>query len=397
MTTAPRIPVRSSIWNQARLCTAAVLVLGAIPATLPAQSLRGSKATVEKMYWFAQSNRLQFHRTAESVQAAAGAGRLVELPEIGRGYELAGGVGWPYVTRETKQFLETFAPQVERACGAPLIVTSATRPTSRQPRNANARSVHPAGVALDFRRPPRGPCQEWMRKALLELERRGYIEAIEERHPVHFHIAVLTPPGRARTAPTLQLAVRGTPVPRVVTTSTGDVAMAGDPLDASVPAATPAIMRLRESAADRRFVGTRAAGHMPFSRLLPVASSMDDMSGEARKEPVAAAPAAATATAAATTESASLPARDIVAPALAAAAMLTGREGAEREQYDDEPPAAAPQRTYKVRIGDTLWDVARKLHVPVSALQKANGLGKRAIIKPGMELQVPDTTDHATR
>lgn len=361
----------------ALLCSLALVT----PSVAPAQSLRGSKATVEKMYWFAQSNRLQFHRTGESVRTAVNAGRLYELPEIGRGYELAGGVGWPYVTRETRQFLESFAPQVERACGAPLIVTSATRPSSRQPRNANARSVHPAGVALDFRRPYPGPCLEWMRKALLELERRGYIEAIEERFPVHFHVAVLTPPGRVRNAPTLQLAVRGTPVPRVVNTAAGEVARAGDPLDASVPARTPAILRIAESRADRNVVGTRAEGHIPFARLLPVATTLDEIDGRARRD------------SATSVDSAEVAPRDVVAPALAAAAVLAGREGAEREQYDDAPAPAAG-RTYVVRPGDTLWDVARKLHVPVAALQKANGLGKRAIIRPGRELKVPPESDH---
>lgn len=373
----------SPVARALRQSTLALLALGASALSAPAdaQSLRGSKATVEKMYWFAQSNRLQFHRTSESVQAAVAAGRLVQLPEVGRGYELSGGVGWPYVTRETRHFLETFAPQVERACGAPLIVTSATRPSSRQPRNANARSVHPAGVALDFRRPPAGPCQEWMRKALLELEARGFIEAIEERFPVHFHVAVLTPPGRMRNAPTLQLAVRGTPVPRVVTTSAGEVAGSADYFSASVPAPTAAIARLREPAAERRFAATPAAGHMPFNRLLPVATSLSDVAG----------------TAPAVTESTvETPPHDIVAPALAVAAILSGRGGAEHEQHD-APAAAAAERTYTVRTGDTLWDVARKLHVPVKALIAANGLGKRALIKPGMTLKVPPESDHPVR
>jgi hypothetical protein len=32
-----------------------------------------------------------------------------------------------------------------------------------------------------------------MRKGLLALEKQGVVEATEERHPVHFHIAVLQP------------------------------------------------------------------------------------------------------------------------------------------------------------------------------------------------------------
>ena len=56
-----------------------------------------------------------------------------------------------------KQFVLAFAPQYLAACGTPLMVTSAARPTSRQPRNSNPYSVHPTGIAVDLRRPPPVP------------------------------------------------------------------------------------------------------------------------------------------------------------------------------------------------------------------------------------------------
>ena len=44
-------------------------------------------------------------------------------------------------------------------------------------------------MAVDFRRPA-GKCLTFMRKELLAMEKQGLLEGTEERHPVHFHIAV---------------------------------------------------------------------------------------------------------------------------------------------------------------------------------------------------------------
>ena len=55
-------------------------------------------------------------------------------------------------------------------------------------------------------------------------------------------------------------------------------------------------------------------------------------------------------------------------------------------------PATTHQaaKTYKVRRGDTLYDIARKFGISVSALRRANGLtGSR--IYPGEVLRIPGT------
>jgi hypothetical protein len=44
-------------------------------------------------------------------------------------------------------------------------------------------------MAVDLRRPS-GHCLSWMRRELLSLENAGVIEATEEHHPAHFHVAV---------------------------------------------------------------------------------------------------------------------------------------------------------------------------------------------------------------
>ena len=44
---------------------------------------------------------------------------------------------------------------------------------------------------------------------------------------------------------------------------------------------------------------------------------------------------------------------------------------------------------YKVRRGDSLWEIAKKFNTSVSALRKLNGLGRRSYIYPGQKLKVP--------
>ncbi|MEO7454942.1 MAG: DUF5715 family protein [Gemmatimonadaceae bacterium] len=197
------------------------------------EELRGSKASVEKMYEFAQSNRMPFYLTQTNVDAAIEQGRLVPLTG-GATYELTRGVGFSYSTKEARQFVEAFAPQYLAACGTPLVVTSAARPLNRQPHNANAHSVHPTGIAVDIRRPPAGPCLTWVRSALTTLETKGIIEATEEHHPVHLHLAVLVAPGRSVLLPQLatsSVAAVHPPVPATtastVSTSGGEVQMNG--------------------------------------------------------------------------------------------------------------------------------------------------------------------------
>ena len=177
------------------------------------EDLHGSKQSVEKMYEFAVSHHMPFYLTPVNVDDAIAKGRLVALGGDST-YELTRGVGFAYSTREAKQFVLAFAPQYLAACGVPLTLTSAARPMSRQPHNANPHSVHPTGIAVDIRRPSAGPCLTWVRGALATLEERGVVEATEEHHPVHLHVAVLVPSGAKVLLPNLVKTV----VARQVTT-----------------------------------------------------------------------------------------------------------------------------------------------------------------------------------
>jgi hypothetical protein len=51
-------------------------------------------------------------------------------------------------------------------------------------------------------------------------------------------------------------------------------------------------------------------------------------------------------------------------------------------------PAPAGERTWQVSSGDTLWDIARRVGVSVTAIKTANGM-QSSMIKPGQVLRLP--------
>jgi len=168
------------------LLLAVALVVAWAPVA-GAQSLRGSLASISRMYRQALQEKLPFYETSAGVHNAARKGKLVRLrTTTGVTWER---VRWPYVQPETRVFAERLGAQFRAACGQRLVVTSAVRPATRQPANATERSVHPTGMAIDLRK-PKGKCLSWLRSTLLELEDAGVIEATEEYGPPHFHVAV---------------------------------------------------------------------------------------------------------------------------------------------------------------------------------------------------------------
>ena len=172
----------------------AILTLAPI-ALASAQSLRGSRPSVDRMHRQARAERLHFYETPTGVRQAAGAGRLVRLtPDA---HVRLHAIRYAHVKPEARTFVRRLGAQHYAACGEPLVVTSAVRPATRQPPNASARSVHPTGMAIDLRRPHAPACLRWLRATLLKLERAGVIEATEESAPAHFHVAIfLTPYAR---------------------------------------------------------------------------------------------------------------------------------------------------------------------------------------------------------
>lgn len=165
----------------------ATVISCAAPRIGAAQSLRGSMASVERMYDYAVRDDLTFYETGNDVRWAAARGELVQL-HSDHGYEMHR-VAFPFVRPATLSFVENLASDYERTCGQELVVTSGVRPETRQPANSSQRSVHPTGMAVDLRR-PNGRCLTWLRRELLSLEKTGVVEATEEHHPAHFHVAV---------------------------------------------------------------------------------------------------------------------------------------------------------------------------------------------------------------
>jgi hypothetical protein len=153
-----------------------------------AQSLRGSPASVNRMYSQAVTSDLEFLRSRKSLLEAVNDGELVPI-NLTNDLDLER-VKYPYALPATRDFVNSFARKYHASCGERLVVTSAARPRGEQPRNASPKSVHPTGMAVDFRKPT-GACLKYMRTELLAMEKAGTLEATEERHPVHFHVAVL--------------------------------------------------------------------------------------------------------------------------------------------------------------------------------------------------------------
>ncbi len=174
---------------RAALLGVAITTPIAVPSHAGAQSLRGSRSTVERVYERASDRGLHFYRTSGGVKSAAEQGHFVRL--AGNADYRLNNVSHPYALATTRAFIERIAAQYRAGCGEQLVVTSAIRPTANQPRNSSDYSVHPTGIAVDLRKPT-GKCLSWLRKTLLALEDRGVIDGTEERSPPHFHVVVFS-------------------------------------------------------------------------------------------------------------------------------------------------------------------------------------------------------------
>ncbi|HEY4216515.1 MAG TPA: DUF5715 family protein [Gemmatimonadaceae bacterium] len=207
---------------------AACAVAVVVPATVSAQSLRGSPASVDLMYSAAHTHDLAFLKTREDVYSAAMSGAL-DLITINDDLTLDR-AAFPFVLPNTKRFADSLAKAYHDGCGERLAVTSGARPVDEQPRNASPESVHPTGMAVDLHKPG-GKCLSWLRTNLLALENSHVVEATEEHHPAHFHVAVLSqlrePPIRAAATAVAQSSAHGG---TTVGTANGDVSLASSAL-----------------------------------------------------------------------------------------------------------------------------------------------------------------------
>lgn len=179
-----------------RLSLSLALLLAAAPVaaagTLHAQTLRGSPGAVDRAYRQARSHDATFFSSGRAVRAAARRGELVRLS--GNADYRVADASYPYALPATRLFVQRLAQQYHDACGERLVVTSATRPRSLRLMNSVEKTVHPAGMAVDLRRPAKPRCLSWLRRQLLAVEGEGVIDATEERFPPHFHVVVFPRP-----------------------------------------------------------------------------------------------------------------------------------------------------------------------------------------------------------
>ena len=163
-------------------------VLLALPSPSTAQSLRGSKSSLDLQNRVARQHDFTYITTTSQVRWFVDNGYLVRV-KSGDGYTLKR-MSHPYARPEVALFISRLGRQYRSACGEKLVVTSLTRPTTRQPRNASPRSVHPTGMAMDLRRSTNRACRGWLEAVLLDLEGAGVLEATYERRPPHYHVAL---------------------------------------------------------------------------------------------------------------------------------------------------------------------------------------------------------------
>ncbi|HEV2854441.1 MAG TPA: DUF5715 family protein [Thermoanaerobaculia bacterium] len=175
------------------LAIAGMAGIAAVPLA-QAQSLMGSRDSLLRQNEQAQGHDFTYLKTSSDVRSFARKGLLVRL----RGnsdYRLAEDyVSFPYARPEVKVFIERLSDQYHSGCGERLIVTSLTRPITRQPPNASHLSVHPTGMAADLRRSNRASCRQWLEETLLYLEGRDVLEATREQHPPHYHVTLFPEP-----------------------------------------------------------------------------------------------------------------------------------------------------------------------------------------------------------
>lgn len=161
--------------------------LALVPAVGSAQ-LRGSISSVKRQHRVATRNDFTFLRTSAQVREFVREARLVKIS--GNKNLIVTNVSFPYARPAVKLFVERLADQYRAATGDRLVITSLTRPISRQPGNASALSVHPAGMAVDLRIPRSAANRKWLERTLLSLEDKVVLDVTKERNPAHYHIAV---------------------------------------------------------------------------------------------------------------------------------------------------------------------------------------------------------------
>jgi hypothetical protein len=219
----------------------------AVAQEAPHLTLQGSPEAMAEQHQAAVEHGLSFYETREEVEAALQAGELVQIPGS-EYYEVADFVVPPYIHPDALHFVERTARLYVEACAEPLVVTSAVRSRANQPRNAHELSVHPAGIAVDFRVSQTPECREWFEEKLLALEEQDVVNATRERSPPHYHVAVYPEPYLAYVA--------ANPLPAMLQQAQGQPGQPGQQGDEVTDAAASFILWVSVFAAVLLLAGT---------------------------------------------------------------------------------------------------------------------------------------------
>lgn len=395
------------------LTVLAVLPL-AMSTEAAGQSLRGSPESLDRQNAQARAHNFTYLETPAQVRRFVEAGYLVPVRSTAD-MEVLRSVSFPYARPEVRLFLERLSTQYRAACGEQLVVTSLTRPLSNQPPNASVRSVHPTGMAVDLRRSANARCRSWLERTLMSLEGRGVIEAIVERRPPHYHVAVYP-------RPYAQYVAR-------ITGATPVLARAGDG-GASVdwtthhvrPGETLSGIAARHGTSVTRL---RTENNLQGNRILAGQRLRVPVYTQGRTTVVAdAGPSGGSAPQASAGNEEGAPERQAAsAPSVSASASPAAVGGASHRVARGESlwtiarrygvteadlrrangisgsrilvgqeltiPAGAVPSTHRVARGESLWTIARRHGTTVEDLRQANGIGSSGRIVPGQELVIP--------
>lgn len=152
-------------------------------------TLNGSPDKVEAAFQVAEAHNLTPARDAEHVGRFVQQGLLLELS--GNGNYVLCDVSFPYARPAGKLFVERFSKQYRAAGHGQLAVTSIVRPIDQARWNSSPKTVHPRGIAIDFRIPKSEAACSWMESNLLLMQSRGLVIAVREHNPPHFHVVVI--------------------------------------------------------------------------------------------------------------------------------------------------------------------------------------------------------------
>jgi len=176
----------------------AALLATTASAAHAVEGLGGSPASMVRQHSVAVQEEYTFLRTPLDVQRLVVQGKLVSV--VSDSLVTLSGVSFPYSRPEVQAFIARMGRDFRDSTGGMLTITSLTRPAALQPRNAHRLSVHPAGMAVDFRVPREPAERAFLERRLLAMEKAGLIEATRERRPAHYHVAVFAEPMLAYTA-----------------------------------------------------------------------------------------------------------------------------------------------------------------------------------------------------